>query len=217
MIPCALTQARRVLREALAPAGPPPACPDAPWASRRVTLSRTCYVVPVNGTTHHIRRDGACDCGGTRRQPCPAIPLVQTHLDGGGPKPLGRHPDTWPRSWTRVLPRCPICDCPTVSDPHLDSRAGPGWRCSLEPLHFWRVRMEPLRRYLAANPATPSYPWFDTADEERQAWLAAHYRPPRLAPTASPGGSTAIPVHRRLSPAHRSPRRPYGDDGHGQA
>lgn len=149
-----------------------------------ITLTRTRYLVPLNGTIHHIRRDRICDCGGTPANPCPAIPLVQDYLAGGGPRPLGRHPDTWPASWVRVPPSCPICDCPTVADRYLNSRAGPGWLCSLTSTkHFWLVRMEPLRRYLAAHPPSSRYPWYDTPEEERRAWLEAHYHPPRLAPT----------------------------------
>lgn len=164
-----------------------------------ITLTRTCYLVPLNGTIHHVRRDQICDCGGTPANPCPAIPLVQDYLAAGGPRPLGRHPDTWPASWVRIPPSCPVCDCPTVADRYLDSRAGPGWRCSFANcLHFWQVRMEPLRRYLAAHPPKSSYPWDDTPKEEHQAWLEAHYHPPRLVPTIN-GGESHAPDRRETS------------------
>ncbi len=111
----------------------------------RVTVSRTHFLVHLNGDLHHVRRDGVCDCGGTAKSPCPAIPPVQDHLAGGGVRPLGRHPDTWPGRWLRVPTLCPICDCPTVADRHLDSSHGPGWRCTCDAGHYWWVRMEPLR------------------------------------------------------------------------
>ena len=49
--------------------------------------------------------------------------------------------------------------------------------------------MNPLRRYLAANPPEPRYPWGNVSPEERQAWLDAHYQPPRLAPAEEPKGA----------------------------
>ena len=151
----------------------------------QVTIKPTCYLVPQNGTVHRVRRDGICTCGGTPQQPCAATPLVQTYLANGGQRPPGRDESTWPETWTTVPSHCPVCDCPTIPDRHLNSRAGPGWRCSLTKYeHFWRVRMNPLRRYLAANPPDPRYPWYDTVSAERQAWLDAHYYPPRLRSTA---------------------------------
>jgi hypothetical protein len=135
----------------------------------QVTISRTRYVVQVNGTLHRVRRDRVCDCGGTAKSPCAAAALVQEYLAAGGARPLGRHPSTWPESWLRVPSECPVCGCPTAPDRYLNSRAGPGWRCSLGPLHFWQVRMEPLRRYLKANPPQPRYPWHDLPEEEHQA------------------------------------------------
>lgn len=166
MITYVLSQVHRFLREALTLAAAP-----------QVTVNRTKYVVRVDGVIHQVRRDGVCDCGETS---CPAIPLVQAYLAAGGEKPLGRHPDTWPERWLRIPPLCPLCDCPTVADRHLDSSHGPGWRCTLDASHYWQVRMEPLRRYLRAHPLPPRYPWYDTSTEEQQAWLAAHYHPPRL-------------------------------------
>ena len=178
-----ISQVHRLLRETLTAPPIPQACPE---HSRRVTLGRTHYVVHVDGTIHRVRRDRVCDCGGTPASPCPAIPLVQDYLASGGEKPLGRHPDTWPETWVRIPLSCPVCDCPTVPDRCLDSRAGPGWRCSLASCwHFWQVRMEPLRRYLKANPPEPRYPWANYTSEERQRWLEAHYHPPRLSPGSS--------------------------------
>lgn len=131
-----------------------------------------------------MRRDGVCDCDGTPESPCSAIPLVRDHLAAGGARPLGRHPDTWPRTWLQIPSHCPICDCPTIPDRHLDSQAGPGWRCSLTNCrHFWMIRMEPLRRFLATNPPEPHHPWYDTPQEECQAWLENHCHPPRIVPS----------------------------------
>ena len=97
-----------------------------------------------------------------------------------------RSPDEspWPTAWATIPLQCPICGCPTIPDRHLRSRAGPGWRCSRGGCeHFWQVRMNPLRRYLATHPPEPSYPWYDTPETERRAWLKAHYQLPRLAPS----------------------------------
>lgn len=92
---------------------------------------------------------------------------------------------TWPETWTAIPSWCPVCDCPTVGDHYLDSSRGPGWRCSADPMHYWMVRMEPLRRWLTAHPPPPQYPWYGTPSDERQAWLEAHAYPPRLAPRPS--------------------------------
>jgi hypothetical protein len=117
--------------------------------------------------------------------PRPAIPVVRSHLTTGGQRPIGRPPDTWPETWDTVPPSCPVCDCPTISDPYLDSSRGPGWKCTAGSYHhYWMVRMEPMRRYVAAHPPQPSYPWYDTPPAERQAWLEEHYHPPRLAPSS---------------------------------
>jgi hypothetical protein len=57
--------------------------------------------------------------------------------------------------------------------------------------------MEPLRRYLKANPPQPSHPWHGTPEEERLAWLEAHYHPPRLVPaTESKGELPTMPKYR---------------------
>ena len=155
-----------------------------------VTVSPTCYLVPQNGTVHRVRRDGICTCGGTPQQPCAATPLVQTYLANGGQRPPGRDESTWPETWTTIPPQCPVCDCPTIPDRYLNCRAGPGWRCSLTKCeHFWMVRMNPLRLCLAANPPESRYPWYDTASTERQAWLEAHYQPPRLVPAEEAKGA----------------------------
>ena len=191
MITYVLYQVHRLLRETLTATSLLQTCSE---DSRRVTLARTCYVVQLSRTIHHVRRDRVCDCGGTPESPCPAIPLVQDYLASGGEKPLGRHPDTWPETWIRVPPACPICDCPTIPDRYLKSRAGPGWRCSLEPLHFWQVRMEPLRRYLKANPPEPCYPWSNCTPEERRMWMQTHDHPPRLLPNLSPSEPEPVPV-----------------------
>lgn len=109
--------------------------------------------------------------------------LRESPTDGEGVLPCD--PGTWPESWDHVPSRCPICDAPALPDRYLNSRAGPGWRCSLEPTHFWQVRMEPLRRYCATHPTEPVYPWIGYSPAEQQAWLEAHYHPPRLVPSTS--------------------------------
>ena len=171
MITYVLSRVSRILHEAIS------AVANAP----RVALSRTAYLVQVDGTLHRVRRDRVCDCGGTPQFPCPAMPLVQDYLAAGGPRPLGRHESTWPEVWTSVPVLCPICDCPTVADRHLDSSHGPGWRCTVDASHYWWVRLNPLRRCLATRSQTLCYPWHDTPVPERQAWLEAHGHPPRLA------------------------------------
>jgi len=94
----------------------------------------------------------------------------------------------WPETWVSVPPQCPVCDAPTVADRCLDSSHGPGWRCPRGASHYWQVRMEPLRRYLRAHPPPPRYPWYNASEEERHAWLAARYQPPRLVPSTEKGG-----------------------------
>jgi len=183
MITYLLSRVHHFIREAVAPIVAPP----------RITLTRTRYLVAVNDALHHVRRDGVCDCGGDRQHSCPAIPLVRDYLAAGGARPLGRHPDTWPQGWLRVPPLCPVCDCPTRPDPDLDSRAGPGWQCSLTGSeHFWQVRMNPLRRYLAAHPPQPRYPWNGDSPEEQKVWLEAHTHLPRVVPSRSNGGTDAL-------------------------
>jgi hypothetical protein len=146
-----ISQAQRILRETLAPTTVP-----------RVTLSRTRYVVDVGDALHQVRHDGICNCGGSPQSPCPAHPLVQAHLAAGGAKSLGRHPDTWPECWTTMPPLCPVCDCPTLADPYLNSAAGPGWKCSRASYrHFWLVRMNP---FLAENPHPPNEPLIRTSN-----------------------------------------------------
>jgi hypothetical protein len=174
MITYVLSHLGRILRETLALTIAPPL----------VTVNRTFYLVHVDGTVHRVRRDRACDCGGTPDAPCPALRLVQDYLAAGGPRPLGRHESTWPEVWITVPSLCPICDCPTLPDRHLDSSHGPGWRCTLDPGHYWMVRMKPLRRALAAHPPPPTHPWYDIPLAERQAWITAHSHPPRC--VASP-------------------------------
>ena len=169
MITYLFPSAGHILCEALALAALPP----------QVTVNHTHYLVRLNGTVHHIRRDRVCTCGGTPKQPCPANPLVQQYLAAGGPRPPGRHEDTWPQSWPTVPPLCPICDCPTIADRYLDSSHGPGWRCTLDATHYWQVRLNPLRRHLADGPPPPSHPWYDTPLADRQAWIEAHSHPPR--------------------------------------
>ncbi len=189
-MPCTylISQVHRLLHETL----------TAPPISQ-VTLSRTHYVVHVDGTIHRVRRDRVCDCGRTPESHCPAIPLVQDYLAAGGEKPIGRHSDTWPESWIRIPPSCPVCDCPTIPDRCLNSRAGPGGRCSIAGCqHFWQVRMEPRRRYLIASPPEPRYPWGNCTSEERRAWLEAHYHQPRL---QSPKGGFAATASREMAPS----------------
>jgi len=68
-------------------------------------------------------------------------------------RPVGRDEADWPETWLSAPRQCPVCQAPTLRDPCLNSRAGPGWRCSQDGCrHFWQVRMEPLRRFLAASP-----------------------------------------------------------------
>jgi len=177
MICYTFSQAYRALRERMTP---------------RITLSRTHYLVRADDLLHQVRRDGVCDCGGNPQSPCPALPLIRDYLAHGGARPLGRHPDTWPETWASVPPRCPVCDAPTVADRHLDSSDGPGWRCTLDASHYWQMRTEPLRRYLRTQPPPSHYPWYDTPEEERQAWLAAHYQPPRLVPSTEGGQQHAL-------------------------
>jgi hypothetical protein len=193
MITYVLSQVQRFLREALISVATP-----------QVSTNRTRYIVYVDGMLHHVRRDRVCDCGGAPQFPCPAIPLVQDYLAAGGARPLGRHESTWPESWVRVPALCPVCDCPTLPDRYLNSRAGPGWRCSLAGCeHFWMVRMNPLRRYLATHRPAPRYPWYDTHEEERGAWLEAHCHPPRLVP--SPSTAEAPPLARTESDPEQYP------------
>ena len=184
MITYVLSWVGRALRESLVLATAPPlACSDQPHrASPRVSLTRTLYLVHVDGVLHRVRRDRVCDCGGTPQRPCPAIPLVQEYLAAGGQRPLGRHEDTWPDRWLRVPPLCPICDCPTVADRYLDSSHGPGWRCAFDTSHYWSVRLNSLRRYLAAHSPPPTLPWCDTTPAQHQAWIEDRYQPPRRLP-----------------------------------
>jgi hypothetical protein len=157
-----------------------------------VSLNDTCYLVPLNDTVHHVRRDGACTCGGTPLHPCSAIPLVRAHLASGGQRPEGHDESTWPETWADAPASCPICGCPTIPDRYLNSKAGPGWRCSLaSSRHFWEVRMNPLRRYLADHPPAPQYPWYGLPEPERLAWLEAHQHPPRLVALRAEGSAAA--------------------------
>jgi len=176
MITYVLSRVSRILRETISP------LIDTPPVSR----NRTHYLVRVNGTLHRVRRDRVCDCGGSPQFPCPALLLVQDYLATGGPRPLGRHESTWPKAWTTVPSLCPICDCPTVADRHLDSSHGPGWRCALDAGHYWQVRLNPLRRALAAHCQIPRYPWYDTAETEQRTWLEAHSHPPRCVTNSQP-------------------------------
>ena len=47
-------------------------------------------------------------------------------------------------------------------------------------MHYWMVRMNPLRRYLATHPPRPRYPWNGDSPAEQQVWLEAHVHPPRI-------------------------------------
>ena len=176
MIAYVLSRLGRTLRETLTLAPAPP----------QVSVNCTRYLVRLNGTHHHVRRDGVCSCGGTPQSPCPAVPLVHDYLANGGPRPPGRPESTWPQAWAAVPPACPVCDCPTVADRYLDSSHGPGWRCTLDAGHYWQVRLNPLRHALAAYCQTPRYPWYDTPETERQAWLEAHSHPPRCVANPNP-------------------------------
>ena len=66
-------------------------------------------------------------------------------------------------SWLIVPKICPICGWPAAADPFVDSHAGPGWACILDPAHFWQVRTARLRRLVTESSPNP-YPWRDTAD-----------------------------------------------------
>ena len=77
MIRYVLSHVGRLLRETFVPAADLPP----------VSISGARYVVPLNGTVHHVRRDRACDCGGTPQSPCPALLPVQDYLAAGGPRP----------------------------------------------------------------------------------------------------------------------------------
>jgi hypothetical protein len=177
MITYILSRVSHILREAISPLlNTPP-----------VSRTRTHFLVRVNGTLHRVRRDHvdgyiACDCGGTPQSPCPALPLVRDYLAPGGPRPLRRPESTWPEAWTIIPPLCPICDCPTVADRYLDSSHGPGWRCTFDASHYWWVRLNPLRRYLAAHPPPSTYAWCDTTPAQRQAWIEDPCHPPRCLP-----------------------------------
>ena len=60
-------------------------------------------VVDLPGTVHRLRRDRACDCGGTPQSPCPAISLVQDYLSAGGPRPSGRVTVLTPAPLVRLI------------------------------------------------------------------------------------------------------------------
>jgi hypothetical protein len=153
-------------------------------ALRQITLSHTSHVGPVDSTVHHVRRDPACENAGAPSSPCPAPGLVQDRLAAGGQCLPGCPEDTWPETWATVPSLCPVCRSVTVPDRYLNSRAGPGWRCSLAGCeHFWQVRMAPLHRYLATHPPEPAYPWYGQSEDQRCAWLETHGHPPRLAPS----------------------------------
>jgi hypothetical protein len=138
--------------------------------------------VPLNGTGRRVLSPGDNRSGGTPQPPYGTIPHVQT--------PPGRDESTWPETWEAIPQHCPVCDAPTTPDRHHNSRAGPGWQCGHDPIHFWQVRTAPLRRYLAANPLQQScYPWYETTEEDRQAWLDAHCHLPRVTPSTTQGGT----------------------------
>ena len=121
----------------------------------------------------------------TAQQSYPDTHLVQEYAGAGDPHPPDRPDDSWPETWESVPARCPICDAFTVADHYLNSRAGPGWRCSLTGCeHFWQVRTNALRRCRTAHPPRGGYPWYDTTAKERSAWLEAHAHPPRVVPSS---------------------------------
>ena len=134
--------------------------------------------VPLKGTAHRVRPDNGSHGGSTPQQPLAELPRASPGYDES----------TWPETWEAIPPRCPVCESPTIADPYHNSRAGPGWRCSHDSIHFWQVRTAPLRLYLASNPSQRScYPWYDATEEDRQAWLEAHCHLPRVTPTESEG------------------------------
>jgi len=65
--------------------------------------------------------------------------------------------------WITVPSICLVCGWPTVADRFVDSHAGPGWACILDPRHFWQVRADRLRQLVTASPPNP-YPWRDDAE-----------------------------------------------------
>lgn len=115
-------------------------------------------------------------------------------------------PNTWPETWTDIPSRCPVCGHGTVPDRHLDSRAGPGWRCSLTSTrHFWQVRMDPMRRYRLRHSPEPCYPWIGYSPAEQQAWMEAHTHLPRVVPSQP----APAPAASRSSSPERLPARAF--------
>lgn len=139
-------------------------------------------ILQPDGTTHQPRPALVCPCRTDPTHPHPAAALVPICLGDGKEAPI--HPEeTWPETWT-TIPQCPVCGSATQPDRYLDSSRGPGWKCTTGSyLHYWMVRAEPLRRWLAAHPPAPTYPWGSTPQAGPQAWIEAHAHPPRVAPT----------------------------------
>jgi len=63
---------------------------------------------------------------------------------------------TWPETWSRVPPQCPVCDTPTVADRCLDSSHGPGWRCTLDASHYCPPCLAPRASTTPRTPAQPT-------------------------------------------------------------
>lgn len=137
-------------------------------------VRRTCPAPPAGCATHQLPLHGPA------RPSYPEGLLVQELPAGDSQHPPLHLEVTWPEVWSTVPSVCPLCDSPTTADRYLNSSRGPGWQCTADPSHYWQVRLTPLRHYLAANPPQPCYPWYDTPEEERRAWLEAHRYPLRL-------------------------------------
>jgi hypothetical protein len=92
------------------------------------------------------RRQGAC------------LHLVRDHTAVADQHPPDHPEVSRLETWISVRARCRVCDFLTVADRYLNTRAGPGWRCSHDSSHYWAVRTHPLLPSLSQNPPEPSYP-----------------------------------------------------------
>ena len=148
----------------------------------------------MDGKMPPLSPDPLCKSSADPASPHPSITLLPQSPADGQQQAVGHAPDAWPETWTKIPLNCPVCGSPSTPDHYLDCTRGPGWKCSTGGyLHYWMVRAEPLRRWLAAHPPPPRYPWYDTPPDERRAWLEAHARPPDLAPSNQE--RTKTPMH----------------------
>jgi len=116
---------------------------------------------------------------------------------------------TWPETWATVPPQCPVCDAPAVADRRLDSSHGPGWRCALDASHYWRVRLNPLRRALAAHFQVPRYPWYGASPGWRPTtallvWHPAHPQRIWLPLNSQERATTAVAMATTMASADQS-------------